>query len=1085
MPFLLVTLMLATFVSEPSLHEGPRLYGGIDLGEDVIVFSYAGDLWSVPRTGGTATRLTSTPAEESYPQLSPGGETIAFTGEDGGDCVWTLPIAGGQPTQLTHHPKSDIVRGWTQDGRVIFTSQRTGDRPLRLYTLAPGEHFPTDLGVPEGEQAAISPDGREMIYLPRLYPGENSHYRHYRGGMISELWRLDIESGRSERLTPEDSNSRFPMWIDGKLYYATDRSGNFNLVEHDLESGEVRPLTQFEDWPIRWASAGPGGIVFARAGRLHVLDIATGKIETPTIAIELDERERSPKSEPAGRWTDSASLSPDGRHIVVSARGDIATFDPSQNLGQPLTRSSSSAERGAEWSPDGQWIAYFSDASGQYQLHLQPAGGGEARAIDIEEHPSFYRQIVWSPDSKRLAFSGKRLGLWLADVESGLCERIAQSRYLAQETFDPAWSPDSMSLAYSLGQPNHVRRIRLYDLFTREHIDITDGRADAFAPAFDRNGQYLYFLASNQSVHAAANRIWGLLSAVRDRATVTSTVHAVLLRSDIPAPFLQFSSRLHPEAKPGEAAPDFRIDFEGIQDRIVKIPLADRDYADLQTAAPGVVYVRYAQYPEAPGAANGLPTPLARYTLAEHRFEQVAPDVDDFTISADGSSVLYSVSGGWHIAATARADSGGALGLDALRLEIDPAQEWAQMYRESWRLMRDFFYDPGHHGQDLAAIEAHYADYLPGLMRREDLTHLLRESLGHVSISHMSIGGGDAPRRPTTNPRVGLLGADFEVDQDRYRITKIYAGGHYTTTAQLAEQGPLAAPGVNAAEGDYLIAVEGQDLRASSQNIYAAFEGKAYQPVRITLAKTPDGEDAREMLVVATGGDNTLRRVSWFEENRRRVDELSNGRLGYVYAYNHGGALDETLRDLLAAGDSKEGLIIDQRFSPGGLTSDFLIRLLQRELIYRYAFPYGEDLTVPTTLVDGPRVLLINEYNGSAAETFPLMFEAAKIGTIVGRRTLGGGTGGALFYPRLIDGGRVVIPNRASYQPQAGYWLENRGVAPDVEIGWSVTDWRAGRDRQLEKAVEIALEKIESKAAPGRPAYPVHPGGTSKEAANH
>jgi tricorn protease len=550
-----------------------------------------------------------------------------------------------------------------------------------------------------------------------------------------------------------------------------------------------------------------------------------------------------------------------------------------------------------------------------------------------------------------------------------------------------------------------------------------------------------------------------------------------VLRDGDPAPLLPFIAQPHPDAHAGEALAETRIDFDGIEGRIAPLPLKPRAYSELAAGPPGVLFIRYRVWPEAPGGSRRSKTPLYRYDLSSHDWSEVTDDVDEFALVAGAETVLYSTADGLFVKPTHGEDAEArAIDLSAVEIEVDPAAEWRQIYREAWRLMRDYFYDPNHHGRDLDALSEHFAAYLPAITRRDDLNFLLREMLGQVSISHMGIRGGDTPRPAAGPERIGLLGARFEIDHGRYRIAEIYRPGMSDRTNGLAAAAPLAQPGVGAREGDYLLAVDGRQIDASV-NLYAAFAGTAGRPVTLRFGPDPAGEGAREAVVLPVPGENGIQRAAWFEANRKRVEELSGGRIGYLSVPDYGpGAIEEFIGQLAAQAD-KDALVIDQRFGPGGITSDTLVQMLTAAPLHNYAFPYGEDLTVPTTQARGPKVLLINEHNGSASETFPLMFQLAGAGTIVGKRTAGAGTGGALDYPRLIDGGRIVIPNRASYDPVAGVWAENDGLHPDVEVELWPADWRQGRDAQLEKAVEIALEQADAAPAPvaHRPPYPVHP----------
>lgn len=1057
----------------------PILFGEVAANRTHIVFSFAGDLWRVSRKGGEAERLTDHPADDRFPAFSPDGSTLAFTRQSGGnEDVHVMPAEGGEARRLTWHPKSDVVRGWAPDGKgILFASNRDGDGFWRLYTIDRDGVMPSMLPFPEAATGSFSPDGTRIAYVPFAVSWDS--WRHYRGGSTSPIWigRLaDSTLEKREALSRPDANNRAPLWIGETLYFLSDRTGTPNLFSHDLRSGRTEQLTRFAKHGIRAVSAASDAIVFLTGGEIHLYDFARREDRTIDVRLTVPAPELGRRTVPAARFLERMVPTPTGDRLIVSARGEVLSFDPKAGKAENLTRTPGVAERSAAPSPDGRWLAWFSDASGEYELHVVPAGGsGEAR-------PSFYRELTWSPDGRRIAFSDKRLALWVADLGEARVERVATSSHIGQGEYRPSWSPDGRWLTYSQALDNRVRTVFLWDAREGRSHQVTDGRVQAEHPTFDHSGRYLYFTTSANARAATADDLdWGVMSSALARPLVVRRLNAAVLRKGDAPPLLALVDEPHPGAR-WEPAGEVEIDLAGIDKRIVPVSGDERDFVGLSAGRPGVLFALINDWPATPGTGEGPEPVLYRYVLSKGgKAEKIAAEVVDFVLSADGSTLISRTGGRGGpvvtmLAADAPADAESKpLDLAGLTVEVDPAAEWRQIYREVWRIARDWFYDPGHHGQDLTELERHYAAFLPGVVRRADLNDLFERMLGYLSISHLVVGGGDQSSPGSPPERTGLLGADFEIDRGRYRISRIYRSGHPNTGNPLL-RAPLDQPGVDVREGDYLLAIDGQEVRAD-RNLYSYLVGTGLKPVEIRVAADPEGREIRTATVVPLPGENTLRRMDWAERNRQRVEEVSAGRLAYVHLPNQGGlGYEELLRGLLGNLDA-DGVIIDQRYSPGGIVFDSVIEMLRSRPLYAYAWREGGDLPIPTNTVAGSKVLLINRQNGSAAETFAQMWKLAGLGPVLGTRTFGGGIGGALFSPRLIDGGRITIPNRASYAPNGTWGIENDGVHPDAEIEWDPAAWRAGRDPQLEAAVKAVLEEAKKikRWVPKRPAYPKYP----------
>lgn len=767
--------------------------------------------------------------------------------------------------------------------------------------------------------------------------------------------------------------------------------------------------------------------------------------------------------------------SANGDRVTYGARGEVFVFDPATGDARNVTNSPGVAERFPCISPDGKLIAYFSDESGEYQLHVRSiAGDGPVKKISIEPKPSFYRELTWSPDSRKIAFTDKRLALWYANADGSAVSRIDTSGYSYQEEWRPAWSPDSRWLTYSKHLHNRVRTVFIYDLEAKRVHQVTDGRTHSELPCFDANGKYLYFASSANA--GTSEYGWGVLKGTFARPLVTRRLHAIVLANDGASPILP-NGTSNPEAKAGESVATVRIDFEDLGRRVVDLPAPQRDYAALAPGKPGVLIAQIDEWPASPAPPNQPSQMLYKIDLTTSaRPEKLIESIGGFEVTRDGSRLLYAKAGSWFLvsAGAAPKPDEGKLDLKKMEVTVDPRAEWKQMYREAWRIMRDWFYEPNHHGQDLAELEKHFAEYLPSITRRADLNALMNRMLGHISVSHLGVGGGDLPQPAGPPVRIGLLGADYEIANGRYRFKQIYRATSYN--APLASvQAPLDRPGVSAREGEYLLAADDKDID-SSKSIYSYFDGKANQAVKITVGPNPSRDGSRSLTVFPIGNESGLRLANWAEANRRRVEEASGGKLGYIYVTDYGGGIMDFIRGLTGYSD-RAGVIIDQRYNGGGITPDYLIEWLQRKPLYYYTFREGEDIATPVNPGPLAKVLITNQENFSAAETFAFMYKLAKVGPIVGARTGGGGIGPYVYTPRFIDGGNIQLPNRAAYNPDGTSWgIENVGVVPDYEVEITPRDALGGRDPQLEKAIQVGLSEIKKNVAvaPKKPKYPIH-----------
>ncbi len=1061
--------------------EGTRLLRRPTVSRDLVAFAYAGDLWVVGRDGGQARRLTATPEVETDPHFSPDGSLIAFTGTFAGNTdVYVIPAAGGQPTRLTYHPAVDCVRGWTPDGRrVVFGSSRgavptPGANPyFRLWTVELEGGLPEPLPMPRAFAGALSPDGRRIAYeeisvamfAAEWAQNQSSQWRHYRGGRTHPIRIMNLADFSTQRVPWANSNDTHPMWIGDTVYFLSDRNFTTNLFAYRPGTAQVTQLTHHEDFDIMSASAGPDAIVYEQAGYVHLLDVKTGRARRLTIHVAGDFPWARPQLKKVAALIRNAVLSPTGVRAAFEARGDIFTVPAERGDVRNLTRSSGAHDRSPAWSPDGSHLVWLSDASGEYQLMIgDQTGAAKPRAIPLPS-TAFFSAPVWSPDGKFLLLQDNHLHLWAIEVASGRVTLIDTDTYDDPgRTFGAVWSPDSQWIAYSKSLNSHLRAIFLYSMAERRAYQVTDGLSDATAPAFDAGGKYLYFLASTDY---ALRTGWLEMSSV-DRP-VTRAIYLVVLAAGEPSPLLPETGDEPgpaPAARPAPAAAPavVRVDFAGIGQRILALPVPAGDYDALAAGEPGTVF--YLETPRStPGPAGPPARTLHRFQLRDRAARPFLEGILSYTLSADKKRLLYQASGNrWGIVPTDRPArvSDGAIDAGRLEMWVEPRAEWAQIFRETWRIQREFFYDPTMHGADWNAVYEKYAAWLPYVNHRADLGYLIATVGGELAVGHSYLlGTGDQPQ--TEPVSVGLLGADFAIENGRYRITRIYTGENWNPDLRA----PLSEPGVEVAEGDYLLEVNGQPL-VPPTNIYRLFEGTAGRQTLLRVNRTASLEGSRLVTVVPVASDEALRTRAWIEANRRRVDELSGGRLAYVWLPNTGMPGYSAFNRYFYAQQDKDGVIIDERYNQGGMVADYIVNELDRKLMGFFARRDGKPSPSPTAGIYGPKVMIINESAGSGGDALPYYFKLRKLGPLVGTRTWGGliGTTGV---PPTIDGGGITAPSLAFYDLNGRWAVENEGVAPDIQVENDPAAVIAGRDPQLERAVEEALKLLAQQPPPRVP----------------
>ncbi len=1067
-----------------------------------VAFAYANNIWIVDRKGGDARRLTSFQGQSINPKISPDGSTVAFSADYAGNVdVYTVPVTGGEPQRLTWHPGADTVQGWTPDGtKIMFASGRQTAAPSaapRFWTVPAKGGIAEPMPLPRGYQGKISPDGRRIAY--RMNTSWDEERRNYRGGQNRPVWIVDLKSFDLVSPPWTDSKDVDPAWLGDTVYFISDRDGIANVWSYDTNTKALTQRTKFIDYDVKSLDAGAGVVVFEQAGYLHVLDPKTNKSEQLTINANGDFPWMMTHLEDVTARMTNISLSPTGKRVLAEARGEIFTIPEEKGDVRNLTRSSGSAERQPAWSPDGKWISYFSDKSGEYKLVIESQDGlGQPREIGFQKS-QFYYTPVWSPDSKKLMYTDTNLNVWVMDIATGATKIVGNDPWMVpQRTLFPTWSPDSKYVAFASRLNTLYRAIVVANVETGEKHQITDGLADAMYPVWDASGKYLWFLASTD--FGLASQWLDMTSYGREE---TFSLYLAVLKKTDPSPLLPESdedpgvgTRTENENRNANREPvTVQIDFDRLQQRIVTVPnsaVPARRYSSLKAGVAGNVF-----FLETSSALGARGATLHRFRLSDRKSEEFRTTVAEYAISADGKKLVYRTAPPpanpnapqnannanarpqlFLVDADKGIPSANSGRLDVtLRMQLDPKAEFAQIFNEGWRLQRDYLYVPNMHGANWPRMKEMYGAMLPSVQHRADLNYLLDNMGAEIAIGHSYVRGGDMPEVPQ-NPG-GLLGADFTIENGRYKIAKIYDGESWNPDLRA----PLAAPGVNVNVGDFILAIDGINLQAPD-SIYRLLDGTANRQTVLTLNTTPNTQGARQVTVVPVGNEQNLRTRAWVEENRRYVDKRSNGQIAYVYVPNTGqGGFDAFNRYYFAQQD-KAGAVIDERYNGGGSAADYIIDVLQRDFDGYFNNVAGDrrPFTSPSAGIWGPKVMIINEMAGSGGDLMPWMFRYRKIGPLVGKRTWGGLVHTA-DTPQFIDGGSMIAPRGGFFTKEGKWAVENEGTPPDIDVENWPKDMIAGRDPQLEKAVDEALRLLKEKPVnrmttePPPPSWGKRPGG--------
>ena len=1094
--FTAATLLLLSS-SGPMNVAGPpetRLMRYPDIGHGQVAFVYAGDLWVASANGGEARRLTAHPGDELYPKFSPDGKWVAFTGQyDGNSDVFVVPATGGEPRRLTYHPGNDTVLGWSPDGRILFRSNRVSDLPDfdRLFLISPEGGVPELLSIPRATLVSFAADGQRIAF--NYVSRESATWKRYRGGTKSPIAIFDLKKHTYEALPTTEAMDMFPMWHGNSIYFVSDRDGVMNLYRTDLGSKRTTQLTHYKEFDIKWPSLGPDAIVYENGGLLYAYDLNKNQAKRIPIYVASDDVAARAEFKNVGTRINWLQISPSGARALFEARGEVFTVPAENGSPRNVTNSAGVRELTPVWSPDGKWIAYFSDRSGEYELYMRPQlGGDEVRITNGGDATRFLYSPAWSPDSKKLAYSDKKLRLWYVDVEKKQPVLVDTCEYNAR--LAASWSPDSRWLAYAKPLTGFGKQtIFLYSLEQKVASQVTEGFYDDYAPVFDPGGKYLYFMSERF--------LYPSPSAIDQRFNYYNTtgIFALTLKADEAAPFgprsdeekgaeeKKAEEKKAEEKKAEEKKPEgekkaeekkeeikpIQIDLEGLSRRISQVPIPPGIYRRVVARKDKLFY--YATPMEAvqygrPGPS--VPTGVLHLFDVKKREDKVLlQGIGAFEVDKEGDKLIYGAGETMGIVAAepGKKVGDGKLNTAAMQVWSDPKEEWKQILHEAWRVERDFYWDPGMGGADWAAIGKRYEALLPWVAHRSDLNYIIGEMIAELNTSHTYVGGGDVPERKRVG--VGLVGADLEPDNGFFRIKKIYAGENWADNTR----SPLTEPGLKVKEGNYLIAVEGQPVRADREP-YAYMQNLADRLVTLKINDKPAEQGAWDISVKTIETEANLRYLNWIENNRRKVAEATGGRVGYMHVPDTsiGGLM---MFDKYFTGQlGMEGLIVDERYNHGGMSPDFYTEKLGRRLLLALSPREGKEF-VPQAAFFGPKVMIVNERAGSGGDLFPYYFKKEKIGPIVGVRTWGGliGMGG---FPSMMDGGMVSAPGWAWWEPNAkggGEWVvENYGVDPDYLVEQRPDLEVQGRDPQLEKAIELAKEGLKKAAAPlHRPPFPI------------
>ena len=1056
-----------------------RLLRFPNINNDLVVFVYAGDIWSVPAAGGDARRLTSHSGLELFPRISPDGRWIAFSAEySGSRQVWVMPAAGGTPRQLTWYNDAGImpprggydyvVMDWTPDSRqVLVRCNRTpwGERMGKYYLVALDGGLEIPLQIPEGGGASFSPDATQIVYTP--IEREFRTWKRYQGGRAQDVWIYDLKRNTSRRLTDFPGTDQHPSWWGNKVYFVSDRDLTLNLYSFDLTSDQVEQITRHKDYDVLWPSGRNGRLVYENGGRLHIVDLASGREQPLVVNLNFDNPNVLPYFKGVGDFVSSYDISPSGKRAVFDARGDIFTVPEKEGLTYNLTRSQGVREIFPTWSPDGRSIAYYSDLSGEYEIYVIDGNGAGAPRQLTTGSRTWRFPPKWSPDGRMLLFADREQRLQVLDVASGAVTSVDRAR--RHDLTDVDWSPDSRWLVYSKDGESGQDAVWAYSLEQKKPFQLTDAAYNDFSPVFSRDGKYIYFLSNRDFnltfsafefnyLYSQATRIYAL-ALTRDTPPLFSDQNDLEPAKAQGAGAGPAGKADKPEKKAAEATEPpvrVRIDVAGSNGRITAFPLKSGEYAGLRAIDGGILYFKEKE--------------IRQFKLEDKKDSLVIAGIDSGVLSADGQKILYQAGSQFGIVGLGADQKAGdgSLNLSRLTMKIEPLREWTQIFNDGWRIFRDWFYQKNLHGVDWLKMREKYARLLPYLSHRADLDFIFGELVGEANAGHTYVNWGDFPRVPRLD--TGLLGAELLADAraGRYRISKIYGGENWNESTR----SPLTEQGVDVRAGDYLIALNGSEVTVRD-NPYVFLENTAGRKISIKVNAFADAAGAREYWIKPVKSELGLFYLDWVRSRRELVDRLSGGRIGYIHVPDTSIQGNTELYKGMYAYKNKEALIIDERYNGGGFIPVVMTELLARKTLNYWGLRGLELNPDPGVAHDGPKVMLINGYSSSGGDAFPYYFKKSKLGLLIGTRTWGGLIG-LSGNPDFADGGSLSVPTFGFVDSDGRWAVEGEGVAPDIEVIDRPELVAAGHDPCVEKAVEVLLEQLERKPVK-KPVMPAEP----------
>ncbi|UCF04498.1 MAG: PD40 domain-containing protein [bacterium] len=1082
----LFVLVLAVFLMVGTMNAAgeSRLMRYPDIHGENIVFSYGGDLWIVPSTGGTASRLTSHVGSEGFAKFSPDGKTIAFTAfYDGNNDIFTIPVEGGVPKRLTYHPFSDLIVDWHPAGeKILFRSVREsktnpGPRYRRLFTIGVEGGYPEVLPLFEGELTSYSPDGTKIAY--NRMSREFRTWKRYRGGMAQDIWLYDLAKNEVEKLTEFEGTDAFPMWYQDRIYFISDRAHTMNIYRLDLDSRKISKITNHKKFDVKWPSLGKDKIVYENGGYLYVLDLDTERSEKISVVVPGELNMTRPHFERVSNMIRYYNISATGKRAIFGARGDIFTVPAEKGDVRNLTKTPGIRERAPAFSPDGKWVAYFSDQTGEYEVYIcKPDGTGEEIKLTSGVH-NFPFYLEWSPDSKKIIFYDQTFAFYYVDIDKKDVVKIDEDEFRDMNDF--SWSADSKWIAYSKNSDNAVSSIHLYSVEEKKSYKVTDDLYEDYNPQFDPGGKYLFFFSDRMRNFQFNNLEFEI------HYVYPSALCAVTLKADTPSILAPESDEIEvkedeeekeeegekpeegekeeeAEKEEGEEAEEdeeeeekgLEIDFEGIEDRIVALPIGVGNYVGLVPSEDKIFFAEIPDFTITALFDQVFSFTLKYYDIKKREVKTVIGGINGYAISHDRKKILYRARQTFGIidAAAGKKVGDGSIATQDLRMRVDPIAEWKQMFYEAWRYERDFFYVHNMHGVDWEKMKKRYEQFLPHLTSRSDLNYIIGELVAELCVGHSYVYGGDYPQLQYVGS--GQLGCDFEVDKknELYKIKKIYKGRNWDPTFQA----PLAQPGILVNEGDYLLEINGIELHYPD-NPYMLLETLAGQQVVIKVSPDPEGADAKEYTVVPVQSEINLRYADWVESNRQKVLEASNGRIGYVHVPNTNVWGIMEFAKYFYSQTSLDGIIIDVRYNSGGWMPSIFVDRLAKKITSMWGRRYGRAIQFPMSAPKGHLACVINAYAGSGGDAFPYLFRHAGLGPLIGKRTWGGLVGMNRNVP-LMDGGYCTIPTIGFFDLDGEWAVENVGVPPDIEVDNRPDLVVEGLDPQLEKAIEYLMKKI-------------------------